>query len=84
MLKKIIKKWLGIDKIEAEMRNINNDILGIMDKQLDNILGEKIAKVQVEEIENVKTKSGSKTRKLRKHGRGGQVKVAERRSYHEE
>jgi len=41
-LKKVIKEWLGITKIESEIRNMNYDIISLMDKDLDRILETKL------------------------------------------
>lgn len=66
MIKKIIKNWLGISKIEAEIRTLNHDVLGIMDKQLDGIMEDKFIKTQRKVLRNVKKiRSSSESRKLR-------------------
>jgi len=45
-VKFIIKNWLGISKIEAEIYNLNNDVIGLMDKQLDEVIKKRIIRLE--------------------------------------
>lgn len=68
-MKKIIKQWLGIDKIEVQLQTNDNDILNIMEKQLRLEMDYPLTSTLIpeEDFKNVKKiKPYRKSRKLHK------------------